>query len=196
MSTKNKLIDLQVTIEELYHGTTKTIAFQKCLPCAYCCLVKSSECARCCGHGVNLDLSSLKETSLILCPDCEGCGVIKETICKNCDDLGVVFSRREISVKVPRGTYPEELITFPGEACQQPGMAPGDVIVRIVVSPHPYFEAVANSPNLFYKNYQEYTKTDEVTTLDGQIIKVKGDDLGPHGLWSKDGIFRGNLRLL
>lgn len=206
LCTKNKLVDLFVTLEELYQGTTKTISFKKCLPCDYCFSIDRelettyAPCTKCCGQGVNLDVAALKPStapSLILCSECEGSGEKNTLPCGSCQDLGVVFVTQEIVVKIPRGTYPGELITFLEEANQQYKMTPGDVVVTILVKPHPYFAPSLNSPDLFYKHYVDdpLVSAPHIPTLCGHTIPVSDakESLGNYGLWCKDGVSRGTL---
>jgi DnaJ-class molecular chaperone len=210
--TRNKYIDLYITLEDLFNGAVKSISFKKSIICEYCTVATSTTCPLCAGEGVNMKFKNMDGDSFkidhnfILCHECEGSGKKYNLQCHFCDNLGIVFQTRTIIVNIMRGMNPQELIVFSAEANQQSKMIPGDVIVRLVVKPHPYFEiSSASTSDLIYKHY-ESGSTVEIPTLDNHILtidlsrhsKILGKPimLGDYGLWNRSGTGRGSLSLI
>ena len=76
------------------------------------------------------------------CSDCDGRGeVIKEKDrCKSCNGKKVVPERKVLEVHIDKGMEDGQRITFNGEADQQPGLPPGDIVIVLDEKDHPTFK--------------------------------------------------------
>lgn len=96
-------------------------------------------CPTCGGSGqvaVNQGFFSMAQT----CPECRGSGRLIPTPCPTCNGTGVTRRTRTIQVKVPAGVKDGARIKVAGKG--EPGGAggePGDLFVRVHVTPHPIF---------------------------------------------------------
>jgi molecular chaperone DnaJ len=96
-------------------------------------------CPTCGGSGqvaVNQGFFSMAQT----CPECRGSGRLIPTPCPTCNGTGVTRRTRTIQVKVPAGVKDGARIQVARKG--EPGGAggePGDLYVRIHVTPHPIF---------------------------------------------------------
>jgi DnaJ-class molecular chaperone len=173
-----------------------------------------------------LNRGSDETIPLILCKECRGTGTLfKKSVQKKgdekkgdekkgdekkgdekrkgqgnnsncCDGSGTVILQEEIKVAILPGMYAGETIIFPKMSNVQVGMLTGNVVVKILVKPHPLFICLDKSPDVFYKHYNDIA-TKDITTLCGHVCRIIDKDiLGHYGLWSKDGISRGKLIVL
>lgn len=74
------------------------------------------------------------------CPDCKGTGKIIREKCRDCGGTGYTTTRKRLKVKIPAGIDNGQGIRVRGEG--EPGTAGGprgDLIVEVVVRPHPDF---------------------------------------------------------
>ena len=74
------------------------------------------------------------------CNVCEGKGKVSEEKCHSCKGAGVMRREEKITLKIPPGIEQGEAVrlTGAGEAVQ--GGTPGDLYVRIYVTPHKIFK--------------------------------------------------------
>jgi molecular chaperone DnaJ len=97
-------------------------------------------CPECHGSGVISDSQGLFALSHP-CPRCRGNGVIVDTPCKNCHGSGRERVTRRYQVKVPAGAKDGTRIRLKGKG--EPGVnggPPGDLYVRVEVTPSPLYE--------------------------------------------------------
>ena len=76
-----------------------------------------------------------------VCPDCKGTGKIIKEKCKDCGGTGYTNTRKRLTVKIPAGVENGNAIRLSGEG--EPGVrggTRGDLIVEIIVRPHPEFK--------------------------------------------------------
>ena len=97
-------------------------------------------CPDCQGSGVISDSQGLFALSHP-CPRCRGNGVIVDTPCKACHGSGRERVTRRYQVKVPAGAKDGTRIRLKGKG--EPGVnggSPGDLFVRVEVTPSPLYE--------------------------------------------------------
>jgi molecular chaperone DnaJ len=98
-------------------------------------------CSDCEGRGERQHIRTEKATKVITlspCARCKGRGAIVESSCENCHGTGYEFRPHTIKVQVPAGVEDGMLLRLTGQGDPSPqGGAPGDLLVRILVSPHP-----------------------------------------------------------
>lgn len=144
------LVDVEVTLEDLYHGATKEFSFRTLVNCSSCAgrgyekgtrLVK---CAECGGEGAVQETQRTIFGSIAIqrpCPVCQGQGEAPEKFCPECRGEGRVRHLTNISVDIPASVTEGAtlLVRGKGEAGGAKADA-GDLLVRVHVKPHPQFE--------------------------------------------------------
>jgi molecular chaperone DnaJ len=96
-------------------------------------------CPTCGGRGEiaeNQGLFSMTRT----CPQCRGSGRIVETPCTRCGGTGMEHRKRTLKVRIPPAVRDGARIRVAGKG--EPGLGggpPGDLFVRVTVSPHSLF---------------------------------------------------------
>jgi molecular chaperone DnaJ len=142
--------DLDVTLEEAYHGVEKTLRFPREENCETCSGsgaapgTNPETCTACNGAGqvrqVNNTILGQIQT-VVPCARCGGRGKMITTPCTSCQGRGRQRKNRELSVDIPAGV--DNGMQMPvrgqGEAGTQGG-PPGDLYVFLHVKDHPKYE--------------------------------------------------------
>jgi molecular chaperone DnaJ len=137
---------LEITLEEAYSGTEKTILIPRHQTCSGCGGTgaargsRKERCATCGGRGQVITSSGFFSMSRT-CPKCGGEGEIIKTPCQECGGKGRTKSRHTIKVKIPPGVDTGSRLRLhgEGEAGMRGGPA-GDLYIAIYVKPHEIFE--------------------------------------------------------
>jgi molecular chaperone DnaJ len=88
------------------------------------------------GTTVSLTMQRQKE-----CARCGGLGHVDSAVCPQCGGSGVVIAPETVRVKIPEGVRDGQRIRLAGKGSLGINGGPsGDLIVRIDVRPHPFFE--------------------------------------------------------
>jgi molecular chaperone DnaJ len=75
------------------------------------------------------------------CPTCNGLGNVGGAVCRTCGGTGVMRENDSARVRVPAGVADGQRIRLRGRGSPGPGGGPsGDLIVRVHVRPHPFYE--------------------------------------------------------
>jgi molecular chaperone DnaJ len=141
--------DLQVSLEEAFHGAEREISFNHLTQCETCHGSGAKPgtlivpCDRCSGSGV---MRTIRQTPLgqfvtqTTCTRCGGDGQSIPTPCESCSGRGRIERPRTLSVKIPTGVEDGSRIrlTANGEAGARGGQ-PGDLYVYISIAPHQRF---------------------------------------------------------
>lgn len=137
---------MDISLEEAFHGVTKNIRFSSFAPCDPCHgsgAKKGSgktKCGMCQGHGVvrmQQGFFAIQQT----CPTCHGSGQVIKDPCDICHGQGRVHKSRELSVKIPAGVDTGSRIRLAGEGdAGEAGGQPGDLYVDIHVKPNDLFK--------------------------------------------------------
>lgn len=137
--------NMELSLEEAVHGTSKTIRvpnWEVCDACDGKGTRDGSEpdtCLTCHGHGdvrVQQGFFSVQQT----CPRCGGTGAVITDPCDKCGGQGRVKHTRELSIEIPPGVDTGDRIRLSGEG--EPGERggpPGDLYVQVMVREHPIF---------------------------------------------------------
>lgn len=146
---------LKVSLDELYNGVAKKLAIMRKRACRECKgSGKAAEapphqtfsCSQCSGQGVEVKLRQLGPGMVqqiqSVCSRCEGSGqaIPAKYKCKACRGARVVDDRKVIEVDVLKGMRHGQKITFRGEADEEPGTQPGDVVVVLQQKEHDVFD--------------------------------------------------------
>lgn len=171
----------EITLEEAFNGTKKTIAFSTHIPCSACkgkgadLSAGVEQCTACSGHG---EIRETKQTffgnfaQVRICEKCRGTGEMPKSICGTCNGSGRVRGERTVSVDIRPGVATNQIIKAQGEGeAGEQGAENGDLYVRIRVKPHPLFQRTRDDLSVI----KEITPLDilletriSVPTIDGK----------------------------
>jgi molecular chaperone DnaJ len=141
--------DLELTLEEVLHGTEKKISLDRVEHCSECGGngarpgTRPQACVACGGRG---RMQSSRQTifgtmsQVSDCYRCSGRGVIVTEPCPKCRGRSVERQARQITVQAPPGVGERTYISRRGEGDVAPfGGAAGDLHVVFHIKPHPRF---------------------------------------------------------
>ncbi len=138
--------DLEVSLDEAFHGKNAQIEIDVSQPCEPCGGAGSEpgtgtrRCNLCGGHGkvrAQQGFFMVERT----CPTCHGRGEVIEKPCRSCGGEGRVDRSQSLDVTIPPGVDSGTRIRLTGKGEAGPFGAPaGDLYIFIHVSRHPVFE--------------------------------------------------------
>jgi molecular chaperone DnaJ len=138
--------NLEITLEEAYHGKNATIKLPTAIACETCAGSgakagsKPHVCKTCAGHGrvrAQQGFFAIERT----CPTCQGRGQTIDNPCDRCAGSGRVTRERTLSVNVPAGVEDGTRIRLTGEGeAGQRGGSTGDLYIFLSIKPHPFFQ--------------------------------------------------------
>mmetsp|Transcript_11048 Transcript_11048/g.23965 ORF Transcript_11048/g.23965 Transcript_11048/m.23965 type:complete len:495 (+) Transcript_11048:57-1541(+) len=188
---------MEVTLEELYTGTTRTVNFQQDVICSSCRGQGATRLDRCTGcHGSGVTMTQHQVAGFVVqsqqpCPQCNGQGVTVPpgALCNSCRGGGIVQQEVKFDVKIPPNCPENKHFVFPGKADQMPGMETGDVVIELRQRPHPTFTRIGSD----LLTEQKVSLLDALTGaritfkhLDGSTIEVPSPDgtvIKPNDVW-------------
>lgn len=143
---------VELTLEEIAHGTEKTIEFTRQDTCPQCSGSGSakgkapSKCPTCKGTG-QVQQAGLGGFFQMVstCSRCKGTGQVITNPCKNCRGGGFVAGKRTITVKIPAGVHEGQGIRVAGEG--EPGRnggPRGDMYCYVRITDHPFLVRSGN----------------------------------------------------
>lgn len=140
---------VDLSLEEVYTGTAKTIRITTTRPC-FACLRK---CGQCNGSGFITGVQNMGFISQMLqrpCPACQAAGQIP-TGCAQCEHKRTTTQVVTLNMNIPKGVTDgtARKIDGLGEQPRSPNERPGDLIVVFRIKAHPKFER--NGNDLRYK---------------------------------------------
>lgn len=165
-------IDLNLTLEEIYSGTSKDIKYEIKEPCKYCKgngVEEYQECPTCKGK----QYVNINSFIRMPCGNCSGEGKIFKTRCKVCSGTGKSLESKQKILKfnISQG-QPEGYITLRDKENKC------NVILNISYIKHAYF--ICDYPNIFIEypiTLDEILNRDkkriEFTYLNNEVMKVK-----------------------
>ena len=138
-------VELEVSLREAFEGAKKPLDAELLRPCADCQGrgfpegAKERPCADCAGEGrVKMPGPLPLRRS---CATCQGAGVVREQRCRRCGGKGTARVKERLMVTVPAGVDDGSRLRLKGRgAAGRNGGPPGDLYVRVVVTPDPRFE--------------------------------------------------------
>jgi len=175
--------DIQISLEDAYHGLEKNISIPRTETCTLCrgtgakSGTKPRQCPQCNGTG-QLQQSRRTNfgifTQITTCNRCRGQGTVIESPCPECRGRGTVQKTRDIEIKIPKGVDDGSQLRLAGEGEAGNG-GTGDLYVVIHIMNHPKF----NRRGLDLHTIKEilFTKAAigakiDVETIDKQIEKL------------------------
>ncbi len=182
--------DLEISLDEAYHGKATEIAIDVAEKCGTCNGsgatdgTGSRRCNLCGGQGkvrAQQGFFVVERT----CPTCHGRGEVIEDPCRKCGGDGRVDARKSIEVQIPPGVDEGTRIRVSGKGEAGPNGAPaGDLYIFIHVSRHKVFER--DGTTLFARVPVSFT-----TAALGGEIHIPGLDGQKHAIEIPEGIQSG-----
>ncbi len=141
--------DLELTLEEAFTGTEKTLEIPRQRTCTSCRGSGAKEgtstiCPVCNGTGqlvteTQSGIGFFRRISV--CSKCGGSGKVVQEPCSLCKGKGVLEELHEVTVTIPAGIDTGYTLRLEGEGEHGDGdVTPGDLYVVVRVSQHPLFE--------------------------------------------------------
>ncbi len=142
-------VDLEISLDEAYHGAVKTIVLPKQETCPSCGGSGAAspdaikKCPACGGagavrHSRRTAFGIFQTTST--CSRCNGQGEVVTDFCHQCGGAGLVRKTKRIEIKIPKGIEEGTRLKIPGEGeSGERGGEPGDLFVEVHIKPHPIF---------------------------------------------------------
>ncbi|PKO50164.1 MAG: molecular chaperone DnaJ, partial [Betaproteobacteria bacterium HGW-Betaproteobacteria-21] len=134
--------DLELSLEEAFSGCEKQVPLESVVICDTCegsgrIQLAHGRLCQCC-HGTGRIRT---KGGLVACDDCGGRGYSNQAPCPDCDGVGTRRPARMLLVKVPAGMFVDEELRLEGKGEQADSTEgrPGDLRLRVRLSPHPLF---------------------------------------------------------
>ena len=144
-------IEARVPLERIATGGEAPVRFQRLATCAECngsgarAGTQPRACATCKGTG--LKETARREQGVFIrqsstCPDCRGRGRVIDRPCSACGGSGKLRRDESLVVRVPPGAEDGLALRVPGKGnpSEQPGAAPGDLLVIVRSAPDERFQ--------------------------------------------------------
>lgn len=191
-----------ITLEEAFNGGEKEIIINRANKCHTCEGTgskdgKDTTCPHCKGTGMITETHQVNRMSFSMsqrpCPFCNATGRIITNPCSTCNGKGLEYKTVHEKIMLPKGLVDGIIIQIPnaGNAPTGDGIN-GDLLIEVSVKEHEYFTRVDDLNLVHYDEvpFNECLLGFEKTykTIDGNEVKVKADELTPHG---KAFIFKG-----
>ena len=142
-------VNLQIKFEEAVFGVDKELTMDMNESCDTCkgSGAKPGTYAETCKHCNGTGQERVQQqtmfgamTSVRPCSICRGEGKIVKEPCPKCGGTGQARQRKTIQVSIPKGIDSGQTIRIAGKGEPgEKGGPPGDLLMSIYVSPHPYF---------------------------------------------------------
>lgn len=173
--------DLEVTLEEAFHGREAEISVEVSVACDDCegsgaePGTAKRMCNLCNGRGKVRAQQGLFVIERP-CPTCHGHGEVIESPCRNCRGEGRVDERQKLEVNVPPGVDNGTRIRLAGKGEAGPmGAPPGDLYIFVHVRKHSVFEREGTA--LFTRMPISFTTAAlggqvEIPGLDGEMHPI------------------------
>ncbi|KAJ3012967.1 DnaJ- protein scj1 [Thoreauomyces humboldtii] len=179
-------MDLSVTLEELYLGTSFEVEVNKQIICPTCRGSGAKHqndvktCTGCQGSGIKTVRQMLAPGMYTQmqthCDQCGGRGKIVKSKCASCSGTKVRRGSHQVTVTVEAGMQDAQRIVLDQESDESPDVTPGDLIFTVRATPHPVF--TRNGDNLYMKETISLKEAllgvdRKVKHLDGRVVNIK-----------------------
>lgn len=125
---------IELTIEEVYHGTTKNVNYYINDTCQKCDGEGGFEpmtCNQCGGSG-----HVQQGPFVFVCNNCGGNGKFHKNVCYTCGGNGLTKKNNLVEIKIPKGTTDNTIFTYPNIGDFTKGGIRGDVYFIIKIKSH------------------------------------------------------------
>lgn len=173
--------DMEVTLEEAYHGTTKEIVIEVAASCDTCdgTGAKPGTSARTCNLCHGRGKVRAQQGFFVVertCGSCHGRGEVIDDPCRTCRGEGRVDRDQNLEIQVPPGVDNGTRIRLSGKGEAGPNGAPaGDLYIFMHIARHDIFER--DGTTLLTRAPISFTKAAlggdiEIPGLDGKVHKI------------------------
>jgi molecular chaperone DnaJ len=138
--------NMEVSLEDAYHGKRATIRVPTSVPCEDCNGSGAAGgaapiiCGTCRGHG-RVRAQSGFFTVERTCPTCQGVGKVISKPCRTCGGAGRTQKEKSLSVNIPAGVEEGTRIRLGGEGeAGLRGAPPGDLYIFLSIAAHRIFQ--------------------------------------------------------
>lgn len=137
-------ISLNITLDDVFTGSKKTIKYKRYDKCSSCCGTGSISnekivCSKCNGSGTIFNVMNTNHMTInqrYACDQCNGLGNVINYNCLDCKGKGIILSDCILEIQISRGT-PEytNTIKYYGHQGERNGL-PGNLIVKFKIKTH------------------------------------------------------------
>ena len=172
------LYELEISLEDVYHGTKKTVELNKLERCSACSgkgAQRFEDCHHCHGSG---QIKKTQRTPFGIfqqtgpCPYCHGRGELPQDSCKECGGECLERKRKKIEINIPAGVDEGMRLRVPSEGEVGDNNGPnGDLYVQLYIKEHEYFKRQGNDLHITVPiSFSQAVLGDEidVPTIDGK----------------------------
>jgi DnaJ-related protein SCJ1 len=207
-------ITLPCTLEELYNGAEKEFTVRRNVICKGCHGTgaeggKEKKCRGCDGKGTRLQMQRLgigfNVQMQTTCDKCGGRGKTAAKQCTKCSGQKVVEEDKTLNPVIEKGMPDGHELIFERASQQEPGVSPGDVVMRLKTKKHKVFTRSKNDLKMDLKLTlkeallgfkKEFTHLDgrtvvverDAVTQPMQVMKMKGEGMPLHNYSSEKGV--------
>lgn len=184
-TTKAIVINLPITLEEIYLGTN-IIKHINVTKFCYKCMGEGGEesfiCNYCDGSGIQILTKrfgfNMLQKMQIICTKCQGKGKCVKISCSHCQGIGLIEEEEQIDIVIKPGIQNNEQIVYPQYGNERHGMDRGAVIFIITEIIHPIFTRDGNKLKIkdnisLVDALTGFTK--QIRHLDGEIVEIKSN---------------------
>jgi len=145
----NAMVELQLTLEQLFNGHEVKFSINRNVICPTCRGSGSHDgemhtCKKCAGKGQVMKLQQFapgfQVQTQAQCEVCNGRGKVAAHKCEVCHGHRITKQDKELTAVIERGMPPDHKIVFERESEQSPSTTPGDVIAVVKQLPHNRFK--------------------------------------------------------
>jgi DnaJ homolog subfamily A member 2 len=179
---KDVVRPLKVSLEELYNSVERKIKVTRSRNCVNCSGTGSTseegvtKCDSCKGLGRKTQLRRVGpgfvQQVQVACEVCRGQGetIDEKFLCKDCNGKKIFQEDKVLNVFIDKGMRENQKFTFSGEADEQPGIIPGDIVFVLQEKPHELFER--DGRNLYMK--KKVSLLEALTGVQFELVHLDG----------------------
>lgn len=186
--TEDAVIDVDVTLEQLFVGKSVKFTRSRNIICPQCqglgakknAVIK--ECVQCDGKGSQIKMRrvgpGMVAQQIVKCKTCDGEGKVvrPKDKCKRCEGAKVVEETKIMEFEIAAGSKDGEKIIFDNQLDEYPGKKTGDIVVVLHCQQHKTFRRMGDDLYCQYKiplvDALCGFSRNIVKHLDGRIIKI------------------------
>lgn len=186
-------MDIEVTLQELYLGSARTVKLRQQILCPACRGTGSKggevdKCKVCKGQGFTLERRQVGPGFIqqvqVDCRKCAGTGRVSKAECPACEGKKVQTGDKELDVYLEQGMPDGSEILFDGEGDQGPGESPAHIKFYVRTQHHPLFRR--EGPDLHIDIHLSlleallgFSRT--VEHLDGHVVTIERSEITKPG---------------
>jgi len=173
--------EVEVTLEEMYKGFTKSLVYERdaiCRPCQGAGATEIETCMACRGQGVIIEERQVApgyiQRMQRWCDRCRGRGIQAKNRCASCRGKGFVKEQVDLKVSAPPGCPDRKRFLFQGKADESPGMETGDIFLELREKRHQLYTRLNDEDLLLH---WKCSLLDALCGLQFRVRHVNGETL-------------------